>query len=283
VSQPPTVPLHYAEAYETTAEELRRTLKAVTTEETARSFVEQAARYVRATAGVTPEFYPGEFYGWFGRAIQEGLMAEAATAQRTMEGLISERGAVVTELNERLRTAREAGDREAEHQVWKQEDEKQKEAGAIAKQGQVLLLQVKALRGLGAALGLTGPPQRVHGIDRLREAVQSDSGQSNEWSTPVGGRGEGAVTGNITINEVWRRILAHEGETFRQIRGQAFTYTVEGKVLAPSTTNQNLSQATFEQALARVPFRSTVDVQDLRGPSYLYAILMDERIRGRDW
>jgi hypothetical protein len=85
------------------------------------------------------------------------------------------------------------------------------------------------------------------------------------------------------IDEVWRRIAAHEGDTFRQVRGQGFRYTVDGNVLRPTTTNQNLSRATFEKALARVPLRSTVVVQDLRGPSYLYAILMDPRIRERDW
>jgi hypothetical protein len=87
----------------------------------------------------------------------------------------------------------------------------------------------------------------------------------------------------ITIGEVWRRIVAHEGETFTQVRGQGFTYEADGRVLRPSTTNQNLSRATFEKALDRVPLRSTAVVQDLRGPSYLYAILMDPRIREGDW
>jgi hypothetical protein len=101
----------------------------------------------------------------------------------------------------------------------------------------------------------------------------------------VGGQGGGSEVKleRIRVDEVWRRIAAHEGDTFRQVRGQSFTFTLDGKVLRPSTVNQNLSQATFEKALARVPLRSTSDVQDLRGPSYLYAILMDPRIRGRDW
>lgn len=101
----------------------------------------------------------------------------------------------------------------------------------------------------------------------------------------VGDQGGGGEVNfeRIRADEVWRRIAAHEGDTFRQVRGQVFTYTLDGKVLRPSTVNQNLSQATFEKALARVPLRSTTDVQDLRGPSYLYAILMDPRIRGRDW
>ena len=91
------------------------------------------------------------------------------------------------------------------------------------------------------------------------------------------------VKPTIPIAEVWRRIVAHEGEVFHQVKGQEFTYEVDGRVLRPSTVKQNLSQATFERALARVPLSSTVDVQDLRGPSYLYAILMDNRIREGDW
>lgn len=36
-------------------------------------------------------------------------------------------------------------------------------------------------------------------------------------------------------------------------------------------------------ALTLVTLANTVPVQHLRDPSYLYAILMDERIRGQDW
>jgi hypothetical protein len=35
--------------------------------------------------------------------------------------------------------------------------------------------------------------------------------------------------------------------------------------------------------LRYVPLPNTVPVQHLRGPSYIYAILMDSRIRRTDW
>ena len=82
---------------------------------------------------------------------------------------------------------------------------------------------------------------------------------------------------------VWSRIKAHEGERFRQIRGQEFTYRIKGAALVPSTTNQNLPRAQFEQAYAFVPLNSTTPLQRLRGPSYLYAVLMDARVRQADW
>ena len=85
------------------------------------------------------------------------------------------------------------------------------------------------------------------------------------------------------IDLVWGRIMAHEGETFRQIRSQEFTYEVVSSVLRPSTTNQNLPKSAFADALDLVPLASTAPVQHLRGPSYLYAILMDARIRQGDW
>ncbi len=85
------------------------------------------------------------------------------------------------------------------------------------------------------------------------------------------------------IDAVWSRIVAHEGETFRQIRGQEFQYTITGFILNPSTTNQNLPKSEFSKALAYVPLENTVPLQKFRGPSYLYAILMDRRIRGSEW
>jgi hypothetical protein len=85
------------------------------------------------------------------------------------------------------------------------------------------------------------------------------------------------------IDDVWERIVAHGGETFHQIRGGEFTYAVKGQHLRLSRTNQNVPRSHVEEALALVPLDNTVAVQHLRAPSYIFAILMDERIRGRDW
>ena len=82
---------------------------------------------------------------------------------------------------------------------------------------------------------------------------------------------------------VWTRIEAHAGETFTQIRGGQFTYAIEGDSLDLDRTNQKVPRSHIEQALALVPLPNTVPVQHLRAPSYIYAILMDERIRGGEW
>ena len=84
----------------------------------------------------------------------------------------------------------------------------------------------------------------------------------------------------LNADELWSRISAHQGDTFRQIRGKEFTYTVKGNVLRPSMTGQNIPRSEFEKALQRMPFENTVPLQDLRGPSYIFAVLKDPRITG---
>lgn len=84
-------------------------------------------------------------------------------------------------------------------------------------------------------------------------------------------------------DEVWSRIVTHAGDSFRQIRGGEFTYAVEGGHLVLSRTNHALPRSHIEEALKLVPLSNTVVVQHLRAPSYIFAILMDERIRRGDW
>ena len=87
----------------------------------------------------------------------------------------------------------------------------------------------------------------------------------------------------IGFDRIWARIHRHAGEEFRQIRGGQFTYVAHDGYVVPSRTNQNLPRTEFEKAYRLVPLEGTTPVQHLRGPSYLYAILMDRRIRGSDW
>ena len=86
-------------------------------------------------------------------------------------------------------------------------------------------------------------------------------------------------------SDVWDRIAAHSGATFHLIQGKAFTYDVRGRTihLHTHTESWKISRTAIEKALDRVPLRNTVVVYDLPAPSYVYAILMDERIRASDW
>lgn len=85
------------------------------------------------------------------------------------------------------------------------------------------------------------------------------------------------------IEFVWQRIKEYEGQVFRQIGGGEFTYKVKGNTIELNRTNRIVSKATIEQALKHVPLENTVPLQRLQAPSYLYAILMDKRIRKNDW
>jgi len=108
-------------------------------------------------------------------------------------------------------------------------------------------------------------------------------------------RGEqaGAVGGGFTMgarasgdpdpNEVWRRIEQHAGEKFRQLGGRPFSYQIRSGCVIPTTTRRQIHRSQFAQALKLVPLENTVPVHHLQGPSYIYAILMDSRIRGDDW
>lgn len=146
-----------------------------------------------------------------------------------------------------------------------------------------------------------GPRRPTDGPDYQTQAERVSPEPPNEWerhgSGESGAAERSARTGQqdsaekmtsmskrrVGIDVVWQRIVAHQGERFRQIRGKEFTYTIVGQGAALSTTNQTLPKSIFAQALERMPVRSTTPLQDLRGPSYLYAILMDSRIRQQDW
>ncbi len=86
-----------------------------------------------------------------------------------------------------------------------------------------------------------------------------------------------------TFSTIWRRIRHHEGDTFTQIRGGKFTYAIAQETVIPDRTNQNIPRSQFEEACRLLPLKNTVPVQHLRGPSYIYAILMDARIRLEDY
>jgi hypothetical protein len=85
---------------------------------------------------------------------------------------------------------------------------------------------------------------------------------------------------------VWDRIRQCAGDGFYTSKGFPFTYELldrEGPVWVRRggrLINRALSRSQFERAWARTPLESTSQVHDLQGPSYLFAILTDPRIRG---
>jgi hypothetical protein len=95
---------------------------------------------------------------------------------------------------------------------------------------------------------------------------------------------EGDVSARPSIDEVWGRIRAHQGETFHTKTGLPLTYTVTDNRLTTSRSHVALSVTGFSTVLKRVPVASPAHINsEVRGPSYIWAILHDPRIRQADW
>ena len=87
----------------------------------------------------------------------------------------------------------------------------------------------------------------------------------------------------LDIEIIWTRIRQHEGDIFRQISGGEFMYAIIGNSIKPNRTNRTIPKSDFKKASKYLTLAGTTKIQDLQGPSYLYAILMDKRIRKDNW
>jgi hypothetical protein len=74
-----------------------------------------------------------------------------------------------------------------------------------------------------------------------------------------------------------------EGATFTQVRGNKFKFRAHETYLELDRTNHNVPRAHVAKALARWPISGPGQLQDLRGPSYIYALLVDARVRNGDY
>jgi len=82
----------------------------------------------------------------------------------------------------------------------------------------------------------------------------------------------------MSIDEVWQQIESLAGREFTQKRGGTFSYAVSGGHVIPDRTNHQIPKSHFQKALDRWPVPGPGELQDLRGPSYIYAILADRRL-----
>src|SRR5260370_24605547 len=92
--------------------------------------------------------------------------------------------------------------------------------------------------------------------------------------------------GNLK-DRVWGRIAAHQGEKFHTKTGLPFTYSVEGTgiwfVRDGKRIEQRLGRKEVDKAVDISPVSNTTEFAKLRDPSYLFGLLMDPRIRRKDW
>jgi hypothetical protein len=90
------------------------------------------------------------------------------------------------------------------------------------------------------------------------------------------------------MTQVWNRVVAHQGEDFRTRTGKMFTYAGEGNTgiwffRDGKRINKRLWRGDLEKAVSRCPLANTTDISDCFDPAYLFALLMDQRIRANDW
>lgn len=84
--------------------------------------------------------------------------------------------------------------------------------------------------------------------------------------------------------EVWARIASHAGQRFSTKSGRAFRYSIRRDALVTDYADSPLARANFSVALKQVPFDGPGSIaQSVRGSAYVWAILHDPRIRGKDW
>jgi len=89
---------------------------------------------------------------------------------------------------------------------------------------------------------------------------------------------------NRPFEEIWSRITVHAGETFHTKTGLKFTYKIKGSGFYPSRTNYRISKTDFRTAYRMVPIDGPGAINEIvRGPSYVWAVLHDQRISVGKW
>ena len=126
-----------------------------------------------------------------------------------------------------------------------------------------------------------------------RELWTHESGDSlverlrSEDSPPATAESRGNSQLEDLPEAAWRRIEKHQGEQFYTATRLPVTYQVEGNGIwffrDGRRIERKATRTQVETAISRCPLNSTTEIKDLMDYTYLYAILMDRRIRGSAW
>lgn len=86
------------------------------------------------------------------------------------------------------------------------------------------------------------------------------------------------------FEEVLRCLRTHEGAVFRAIAGKDFTYRIHGGLFRTSRTRDPVGLPGVERAYRLPPFPNPrAFPAGEEGASYVWAVLLDPRIRRLDW
>ena len=89
-------------------------------------------------------------------------------------------------------------------------------------------------------------------------------------------------------DRAWERIVEHQGQEFHTKTGLPFAYKIEGDSAVwffrdGRRINKRLSRIDVEKAIQKCPLEKVTDISVCFDPTYLFALLMDSRIRRNDW
>ena len=83
------------------------------------------------------------------------------------------------------------------------------------------------------------------------------------------------------IDRVWANICRHEGDVFHTVRSIAYTYVVKDNyILINNDSRRKITKTNLEKALKIQNVTcSKIGSAGIWGPSYIYGIITDSRIK----
>ena len=86
----------------------------------------------------------------------------------------------------------------------------------------------------------------------------------------------------MNIETIWKHIRLCEGQVFKTVRGVEYTYLVyENYLLINDDKRRKITKDSLITALTITnPTPSKIQRENIWGPSYVYGIITDKRIKG---
>jgi hypothetical protein len=86
----------------------------------------------------------------------------------------------------------------------------------------------------------------------------------------------------MNIETIWKHIRFYEGQVFKTVRGVEYTYLVyDNYLLINDDKRRKITKDSLITALTITnPTPSKIQRENIWGPSYVYGIITDKRIKG---
>ena len=83
------------------------------------------------------------------------------------------------------------------------------------------------------------------------------------------------------IDKVWANICKHEGDVFHTVKNKGYTYVVKDNyILINNDSRRKITRTNLSKALEiQNPTCSKIGNAGIWGPSYVYGVITDDRIK----